>query len=83
MPIEVKQQAIEITELHRILITEIVQDQESGEYVREIRVFEEPTTGPPVMGDETSRDDGRWLITLRLRSRERSNLHISVPSLEF
>ena len=83
MPIEVMQQAFQVTELRRILITEIVQDGESGEYVREIRIFEEPTTGPKVMGEETTEGDGRWLITLRLRSRERSNLHISVPSLEF
>jgi hypothetical protein len=72
MTILTTQQAVDVGDVTSIVVTDIAQDQESGEYVREIRIFagEIDTAGP-------------LAITVRLRSQSRSKLHVAVPSLQF
>lgn len=79
MPIvETTQQSIEIGEVKSITVTEVAQDTETGEYVREIRVFRARGSA----SDET--ESQMQVLSVRLRSPTRKQVHIVVPEgLEF
>lgn len=85
LSIELTQQALTLADVRSVVVTEVAQDGESGEFVRELRVFGgDPTPIPPITDmDAVVPGQGHLLITLRLRSADRRRIRISVPPLEF
>lgn len=83
--INVTSQSLTLTDVRAVVVTEVAQEPESGDYVRELRVFGgDPTPIPPITGIDTPQpDQGRLLVTLRLRSADRRRIRISVPAMEF
>lgn len=83
--IQLTQSALTLTDVRSITVTEVAQDQTTGEYVRELRIFggdSEPT--PPITGiDQPPSAQGRLLLTIRLITSNRNRIQIAVPSLEF
>ena len=69
--IETISQKIELTGVGDIVVTEIEQDQDVGDFVREIR-FCSGRAG-----------EGLEIFMLRLRSADRATLQISSPAAEF
>jgi len=83
MAIDVTQQALTLSDVKGVVITGVAQD-ESGEYVRELRIFGGDVLTPPILPvDAPPPGQGRLLLTVRLRSANRSRIQIAVPSLEF
>lgn len=85
MPIELTQQALTLSDVSSVVVTPVVQDEATGEYVRELRIFGgdgEPVA--PIQGiDAPAPGQGRLLVTLRLTTTDRARIAISVPSSEF
>lgn len=85
MAIEWTQQSLTLSDVKSVVVTAVAQDPESGEYVRELRIFggdNQPI--PPIQDiDAPPAAQGHLLVTLRLRTRDRQRIQISVPSLEF
>ena len=71
MTIETISQKIELTGVGDIVVTEIEQDQDVGDFVREIRLY----------GGRAG--EGLEIFALRLRSAGRETLQISSPAVDF
>jgi hypothetical protein len=69
--IETISQKIELTGVGDIVVTQIEQDQDVGDFVREIRFY------------SGRAGEGLEIFMLRLRSADRATLQISSPAAEF
>lgn len=83
MAIDVTQQSMTLTNVRSVVVTEVAQDKDSGDYVRELRIFGGDTITPPIQGIDAPSQTYPLLITLRLRSADRRRIAISVPAMEF
>lgn len=85
MAIDLTQQSFTLSDVRTVVVTEVAQDQESGDYVRELRIFGgDSAPEPPITGIDTPpTQQGRLMMTLRLRSADRRRIQISVPAMEF
>jgi len=85
IPIQFTSQAITLTDVRGVVVTDVVQDQDNGEYVREIRIFGgDNVPVPPIQNtDAPLQGQGHLLVTLRLKTADRRKIFISIPSLEF
>lgn len=72
--VDVMAQTLQIDGVSDITVTEILQDADVGDYVREIRIWGLPLTEGAL---------APLVMTLRLRHQVRVNLEISVPTSEF
>lgn len=74
-----------LSDVKDIVVTDVAQDRETGDYIREVRIFggdDQPV--PPITDiDSPPAGKGRLLVTLRLKTRSREGIHITVPSLVF
>jgi hypothetical protein len=73
--IETITQKIELTGVGDIVVTEIEQDPDVGDFVREIRFYD----GPATSGTGSALE----IFVLRLRSADRLTLQISSPAVDF
>jgi hypothetical protein len=76
------QQSLTVGDVTNIVVTPLVRDDNSGLFVRELRIFAtdaEPTS--PL--DPALPPQEALAITLRLTSANRAALHIAVPPSEF
>ena len=76
------QQSLTVGDVTTIAVTPIVRDEDTGLFVRELRIFTtdaEPTSplDPALPPPETI------AVTLRIVSASRASLHIAVPASEF
>jgi hypothetical protein len=69
--IETLSQKIELAGVGDIVVTEIEQDEDVGDFVREIRFYSGPV------------GEGLEIFVLRLRSAGREKLQISSPAVDF
>ena len=69
------QQVIEVTDVENVVVTEIAQDPETGNYVREIRIF----TASGASGETQQQQ----VVGLRLSNAVRNKIRIVVPQYEF
>jgi hypothetical protein len=86
MAIEWTQQALTLSDVKNIVVTPVARDDESGEFIRELRIFggDDAVTAPIQGIDEFASDQkGHLLVTLRLKTKNRQTIHITAPSLEF
>jgi hypothetical protein len=83
--IDVSAQALQVADVRSVVITPVVQDEESGEYVREVRIFGgDPGPVPPILNSDIQPPGvGNLLLTLRLTSATRRRIGIAIPELEF
>jgi len=77
MPIVTTLQALDISDVKNIVVTEAVQDTDTGEYVREIRIFQARE------GTAEESEAMSSVLTVRLRSAVKKQIKIAVPELEF
>jgi len=70
--VELQQQLLQITEVGSVIVTDIVQDEDAGDYVRDLRIF-----GVPIG------DTAPLLVQLRIRSTSRQKLELSAPVQSF
>jgi hypothetical protein len=78
------QQSLTVGDVTNIVVTPLVRDEDTGLFVRELRIFTidaertSPLTDLPALpAPETI------AVTLRLVSASRASLHIAVPASEF
>lgn len=84
MAIIITQQSLSLSGVRSVVVTPVAQDGESGEYVRELRIFADAATAAsPIPEEGAPPDKGRLVVTLRLQSTDRTRIAISVPSTEF
>jgi hypothetical protein len=83
MPILTTAQAINISDVNSVVITEIAVDEETGDYVREIRIFGEVEHADKMPDINQTATPAPLLLSLRVSSQSRNKIHISVPASEF
>ena len=74
MTIVTTNQSLNISNVRSVVVTEIVQDTETQQFIREIRIFGE------VEGESGI---APLICSIRVSSATRSRIHISVPASEF
>lgn len=84
MAIEWTQQSLSVSDVRSIVVTTIEQDDKTGEYVRELRIFGvDDGPEPPILNIDQQPPGQKLLVTLRLKTTSRDRVSISVPSLSF
>lgn len=84
MAIQWTQQSLTVSDVKEVIVTDVAQDRETGQYIREVRIFggdDQPE--PPILDINQEPAKGRLLVTLRLTTQSRERIHIVVPSLFF
>jgi hypothetical protein len=74
MAVSIKQATFVVDDVSDIVVTTIEQEEEGGQYVREIRIFGTPSEA----GQQAPQE-----FVLRLKADEQEPLNITVPSLIF
>jgi len=76
------QQSLTVGDVTNIVVTPLVRDEDTGLFVRELRIFttdaERPSSLDPAMPLPEA-----IAVTLRIVSASRASLHIAVPASEF
>jgi hypothetical protein len=81
MPILTTQQSLTVGDVTNIVVTPLVRDEDTGEFVRELRIF--AGDGGQTSPLDPPSGSAPITITLRLTSPNRAALHIAVPPSEF
>jgi hypothetical protein len=76
------QQSLTVGDVTTIAVTPVVRDEETGLFVRELRIFTTDADRPSPL-DPTAPPPEAIAVTLRIVSASRASLHIAVPASEF
>ena len=82
MPILTTQQSLTVGDVTTIAVTPVVRDEETGLFVRELRIFTTDADRPSPL-DPAAPPPEAIAVTLRIVSASRASLHIAVPASEF
>lgn len=75
------QQSLTVGDVTNIVVTPLVRDEDTGLFVRELRIFTTDADRPSPL-DPTAPPEA-IAVTLRIVSASRAALHIAVPASEF
>jgi hypothetical protein len=70
--IAITQQHIEVDETSDVVVTEIEQDTETGDYVRDIRVYGLDADGASIL-----------VVQVKVRSNVHENIELTAPASEY
>ena len=76
------QQSLTVGDVTTIAVTPVVRDEDTGLFVRELRIFTTDAERPSPL-DPAVPPPETIAVTLRIVSASRAALHIAVPASEF
>lgn len=77
------QQSLTVGDVTNIVVTPLVRDEETGLFVRELRIFTTDADRPSPLDPTAPPPPEAIAVTLRIVSASRASLHIAVPASEF
>ena len=77
------QQSLTVGDVTNIVVTPLVRDEDTGLFVRELRIFTTDAERPSPLDPATPPPPEAIAVTLRIVSASRASLHIAVPASEF
>ena len=78
------QQSLTVGDVTTIAVTPVVRDEDTGLFVRELRIFTiDAERTSPLVDTPALPPPETIAVTLRLVSANRASLHIAVPASEF
>jgi hypothetical protein len=77
------QQSLKVGDVTTIVVTPVVREEPSGQFVRELRIFAADVNVPTSPLEPARPGPEVIAVTLRLVSDNRESLHIAVPASEF
>jgi hypothetical protein len=77
------QQSLTVGDVTTIAVTPVVRDEDTGLFVRELRIFTTDAERPSPLDTPALPPPETIAVTLRIVSASRAALHIAVPASEF
>ena len=77
------QQSLTVGDVTNIVVTPLVRDEDTGLFVRELRIFTTDAERPSSLDPTAPPPPEAIAVTLRIVSASRASLHIAVPASEF